>query len=539
MDEAHNSTDRQLKALEKRLHEIYQQSAEEVSDKWQEYIKYMDKRLKSEYNALQAAVKSGDVGEIQKAKEKYQHSLKINTLYSERYQALTEQMAENISHVNETATAIINGELPETYSVNYNYFADSLNSLSGDYQNISFTLVDENTVKLLSESDVNLLPYKTVDSVKDVRWNVKKINAEVLQGILQGESVYKIANRFQNVLAMDEVSAIRNARTTLTSAENKGRMDMMARAQEAGIKCRKIWMSASDIRTRPWHRELDGKIVDKDKPFENSIGKIMYPGDPTADGANVYNCRCSLGYKLDGFDKSKKRENNSNNLLTNNPKASIIKEASKSSAKNMLSHYSPQSKLGKELKSNADISYNRVEYYDSQPSEKEIIKLIGGKDSTDGSCSSLALAYLASKNGMNVSDYRGGKSQKCFSDRDTIKELLNVAAINGKQVRSTNDFKAAEELLSSVSENKEYYLGVGLHAAVVRKNSKTGKLQYLELQEKGRKNKFKKLNKYKLKSRFKCEENLPERRNSFLIEGSSLKGDEIRYILGYINTNKE
>lgn len=328
MDEAHNSTDRQLKALEKRLHEIYQQSAEEVSDKWQEYIKYMDKRLKSEYNALQAAVKSGDVGEIQKAKEKYQHSLKINTLYSERYQALTEQMAESISHVNETATAIINGELPETYSVNYNYFADSLNSLSGDYQNISFTLVDEDTVKLLSESDVNLLPYKTVDGAKDVRWNVKKINAEVLQGILQGESVYKIAGRFQNVLAMDEVSAIRNARTTLTSAENKGRMDMMARAQEAGIKCRKIWMSASDARTRPWHRELNGKIVDKDKPFENSIGKIMYPGDPTADGANVYNCRCSLGYKLDGFDKNKIK-NNAKKQLTKEKKNDKIEEKEK------------------------------------------------------------------------------------------------------------------------------------------------------------------------------------------------------------------
>ena len=41
-----------------------------------------------------------------------------------------------------------------------------------------------------------------------------------------------------------------------------------------------------------------------DKPFENSIGKIMFPGDPSADGANVYNCRCTLVSKVKGFKKA-------------------------------------------------------------------------------------------------------------------------------------------------------------------------------------------------------------------------------------------
>ena len=41
--------------------------------------------------------------------------------------------------------------------------------------------------------------------------------------------------------------------------------------------------------------------VDIDEPFQNDFGDIMFPGDPTADGANVYNCRCTLGYRVVGF----------------------------------------------------------------------------------------------------------------------------------------------------------------------------------------------------------------------------------------------
>ena len=62
-------------------------------------------------------------------------------------------------------------------------------------------------------------------------------------------------------------------------------------------------MAALDKRTRHWHRELDGVIQDVDKPFENDFGKIMYPGDPTADGANIYNCRCTLIAAIKGFER--------------------------------------------------------------------------------------------------------------------------------------------------------------------------------------------------------------------------------------------
>lgn len=89
-----------------------------------------------------------------------------------------------------------------------------------------------------------------------------------------------------------------------TSAESKGRLDSFAKAEADGIILKKEWIATKDNRTRDWHAELDGQLADRDKPFINSIGEIMYPGDPHADPANTYNCRCTLGSKILGFNKS-------------------------------------------------------------------------------------------------------------------------------------------------------------------------------------------------------------------------------------------
>ncbi|MGN0683747.1 MAG: phage minor head protein, partial [Oscillospiraceae bacterium] len=110
-----------------------------------------------------------------------------------------------------------------------------------------------------------------------------------------------IASRLAKVENMNANVAIRTARTAVTSAENKGRLDGLERAQKDGIILKKRWIATHDARVRDWHAELDGQIVDIDKPFENSIGEIMYPGDPAADGANIYNCRCTMVGEVLGF----------------------------------------------------------------------------------------------------------------------------------------------------------------------------------------------------------------------------------------------
>ena len=167
-------------------------------------------------------------------------------------------------------------------------------------------MVDADTVRNLAVTDTSLLPYKEIDPKKDIPWNMKKINAETLQGIVQGESMDKIAKRIMNVQEMNKTQAIRSARTIVTGAENKGRQDSYKRAEEDGIVMKREWIATNDSRTRHWHAELDGVEVDIDEPWVNDFGEIMFPGDPSADPANTYNCRCSMAAKVIGFKKVRK-----------------------------------------------------------------------------------------------------------------------------------------------------------------------------------------------------------------------------------------
>ena len=190
------------------------------------------------------------------------------------------------------------------YSLKYSAIGEGIQQAVNGY---SFTLLDANTVKRLSADNPQLLPEKKLDIPRDKKWNRKLIKSQVLQGIVQGDTIPQISKRMEHVVGMNANSAVRNARTMVTSAENGGRMDMMHKAQDDGIIVRKLWISSNQSgRTRDWHMPdaFDSLEVDLDEPFHNDFGDIMFPGDPTADGANVYNCRCTLGSVVKGFRKT-------------------------------------------------------------------------------------------------------------------------------------------------------------------------------------------------------------------------------------------
>ena len=289
-DKAHILTDKKLEEMEKHLSAIYSEAQKDIQKKADEYF---DKFKKADAEKRKL-VKAGKLTD-----EEYKTWRQNKIMYGKRFTAMKEDVAKQLLNVNQTATAYINGELPEVYAMNYNALADTVDGVGG----YSFTLVDRDTVKHLATTDKSLLPFRELDPTKDIPWNMKKINSQVLQGIIQGESIPNISKRIMNVQEMNKDAAIRSARTIVTGAENKGRMDSYKRAEADGIILEKEWLATSDKRTRDWHNELDGQTIPIDKPFENAIGKIMFPGDPSADGANVYNCRCSLISKVKGFKK--------------------------------------------------------------------------------------------------------------------------------------------------------------------------------------------------------------------------------------------
>lgn len=296
-DKAHLATDELLDKMERRLRAIYTRASDEIGEAWKAYLQEAGAEISDLQRQYQEAKAANDTELARQLGKSLGRAKRERTLMDKRYRELTQQTAEQLAHVNETATAYINNNLPEVYAVNYNATGKAFNGIGG----YSFTLTDADTVRNLVEADRSFLPMRDLDFSRDVAWNIEKMNAEVLQGILQGESMDKIADRLAQVIGMNLRSAISAARTMVTSAENKGRQDGFERAAASGIILEREWIATSDGRTRDWHRELDGVTVAVDEPFENAIGKIMYPGDPSADGANLWNCRCTIAAKVLGF----------------------------------------------------------------------------------------------------------------------------------------------------------------------------------------------------------------------------------------------
>lgn len=288
-DRAHSWTDWKIGEIEKELDRIYSRAEKELEEKTAKYFKRFE-----EIDAKKRALV--DAGKMTEAEYQKWRTGKIMT--GKHWTEMKRQTADELLHVNQTAAAYVNGQLPAVYARNYNQVANGIN---GQIKGYSFELVDASTVRRLATDDKTLLPYKYIDGVKDVRWNTQKVNSEILQGIIQGDSIPDLAKRLRNVTEMNRASSIRNARTSCTSAENKGRMDMIHDAEDKGVKTKKVWIATMDNRTREAHMELSGVEAEPDEPFEIFGMKIMYPGDPDAEPEMVYNCRCTLGYHVVGF----------------------------------------------------------------------------------------------------------------------------------------------------------------------------------------------------------------------------------------------
>ena len=292
-DPAHKETDKLLAKMEKELHSVYKQAyteARKTADDFMKQFREMDKKKREQ-------VKNGDLD-----KDDYARWRRTQVFQGNRFNKMADTLAADMTNSNKIAASVINGYLPEVYAVNYNYGTYEIEK--GSNINTQFTLYDRQTVERLLRDNPDLLPKQAkVNIPKDEQWNKKVINSAITQGILQGDSIDKIADRLASSVAdMSQTSAIRNARTMTTSAQNGGRIDSYKRAESMGIKLKQQWLSTLDDRTRHEHIKLDGQIQPVGKPFVVDGYKIYYPGDPSAEPFLVYNCRCTLIGVVTGID---------------------------------------------------------------------------------------------------------------------------------------------------------------------------------------------------------------------------------------------
>lgn len=280
-------TERELAALERRIARIYKEAEKDLQKKIREYFSSFVERDKKQF----ALMKQGKI-----TPKQYRQWRKNQIARGERFEALRDAIAERYTNANEVAVAYINDETPGIYSLNRNYAAYTIEKVHG---NVGFNIWVERTVKRLVVEQPDLMPYypekRALKRGIDLAWGKRQITRQVTAGIIQGESIGKIANRLtQKIPSMNRASAIRTARTAVTAAQNGGRMDSYQAAEKMGIHVRKRWIATKDNRTRHEHAMVDGQTVDGNQPFTVGGYPMMYPGDPSAPGHLVYNCRCTM-----------------------------------------------------------------------------------------------------------------------------------------------------------------------------------------------------------------------------------------------------
>ena len=818
--------DEQHKEIERRIRSIYEAATKDIIERLNEHSKAMY----AKDAVMRQKVEDGEI-----TQKRYKDWLAGQLFVEKNWKDQISEATNVLLTANEQANAIVEGARRAVFTENANWQEYKIEQdLRGA---ISFTLYDSATVTRLLRDQPNLLPPRKVDGERDKAWNREKISSVIARGVISGDSIPKIARNIgKETGSSNEKAMLRYARTAMTGAQNAGRLETMRDARDMGIKVKKLWIATLDDRARDAHAELDGHTAEIDEPFDSTLGPIMFPGDPGADDANIWNCfigetkiasdssivrsykhdysgelitvktsggveftctpnhpiltpfgwvsanRLNEGNDLiiasvgesdllridpdvdhifprmdtfhelfkvfpgerasglcvnfhgdipttdveiiskEGFLRSDrdsavcKRSNkfllkdsapfilakshlmaclrridvttlgfmrgackplaffwrrlchsvihgfraiagrNSSvlqaqgdavscdlellrkrldrfpgkiltdkiisinvstirhvpvfNLQTDNEYYFVNPIVKESAGKNnyifVISHNcrctlgyeypeyasghterydqhageviddityeewletkhpdwkehptaktqeavqskppetaqseTPKgtSKLATEILPNSGIPSVPITKWDHKPTEDEIISEISGADKTSGSCASVALAYAGNKAGYAVHDFRGGNSMDFFSRKANTKMLAELPDIGGKIITGKQEIKIANQLLATMEAGKEYWLGIGRHASIVRK-TESG-YQYLELQS-SRTNGWKPLNETELKYRFGCV-----KRRSFEMPARLMEGDKLTNsndfidILQYINTKKD
>lgn len=296
-DPAHIETDQIIARMEKQIDREYRKAHKEVSEKLDDYLKKFAKKDEKWREWVANGTKTA---------EEYQKWATGQAFMGKRWEQMKDTLADDYVNAHKAAEGIVNGTMPEVYAINHNYGTYLVEK--GARVNTSYTLYNRDTVARMLRDNPKLYGRPGANVAKQIRdgvlkkWDKQQIQSVMIQGILQGESIPHLTERLEKVTGGDHAAAIRNARTMTTGVQSAGRREAFVRAEKLGIKSKKVWVATLDERTRHWHRELDGVAIDNDEYFENEYGKIFEPGDPDADPANIYNCRCTLNAQIEGHE---------------------------------------------------------------------------------------------------------------------------------------------------------------------------------------------------------------------------------------------
>lgn len=200
-----------------------------------------------------------------------------------RLDTLQKNINKELAVLNRGTPQKVNGYLTDVYVANYEGVTDKISDLA----DLTFAKIERLAVYNAIQTPLEKLALE--EASERVKQNIRR---DLVQGVVQGEGIPKISRRIQNSLEKNLNNATRIARTETTRVMGESRLQAFEKSEEKGLKLEKVWIAASDSRTRDSHAELDGEAVPVDQPFSNGL---MYPGDQsTGDPAETINCRCTM-----------------------------------------------------------------------------------------------------------------------------------------------------------------------------------------------------------------------------------------------------
>lgn len=297
-DRGHEITDELIAEMEKKIRREYQRAVEDAAKKLEDYFRRFE--IKDE-------IWRKKVVEGKKTAEEYKKWRMGQIAVGKRWEAMRDQLAEDLHNANQIARSVVEGYRPEVYALNHDYGTYEVETRGN--LDTSYTLYNREAVERILRENPDLLPppgkqmKASLAAGKDIAWQAGQIQSVTVQAILQGESIPNFAKRIaQEMGETNHKATIRYARTAMTGAENAGRADAYRRAEGMGIDMEQQWRAIVDMRTRHEHRQLDGQKRRVGEPFEVDGYKIMYPGDPEAPGHLIWNCRCGLRGVVKGLE---------------------------------------------------------------------------------------------------------------------------------------------------------------------------------------------------------------------------------------------
>ena len=299
-DAGTNFTDRRQQELDRRIKRIYRDAAKDIEAKMQDFTQ----RHAAKEQMYRQQLADGKITQAD-----FDAWMRGQVFQGKQWQAKKDQITETLYQSNQIAAKMVRGESTNVFAHNANFMSYQLEHSAG--VNFGFGIYDSATVTRLIKDRPNLLPKSNVKRSKDKQWNSRKLTEQITQGIIQGEPLDKIAKRMATEVATQDWKFMRTyAQTAMTGAQNSGRQISLENARSMGIKVKKEWMATLDEHTRTEHAELDGQRVDVDQPFQVGAYTIMYPGDPNAEPAMVYNCRCTLVGAVEDYPAEYQRYDN-------------------------------------------------------------------------------------------------------------------------------------------------------------------------------------------------------------------------------------